>query len=200
MNQHNDSVAVCAIHGKPTKRAVCLECNATYMREYQRRARREAPDLAILQRAKDRAQRQGITFALSRDHIPVLISCPVLGIPLVIGEPRSRNSPSLDRIDPAKGYVAGNVRVVSDHANLIKSNLTFSELQDRAASGSKSLRCDYAMVAEYVDREALLAEVRAKTEVGGPAGHEWLKMAAFLENAFRIGSPTWGNEGVEDDS
>lgn len=200
MTHYKDSFAICAIHGKPTKREFCRACNAAYMRVYKRRVRRQAPDLAILERAKDRAQRLGIKFALTRSHIRVPIACPVLGIPLVIGKPRSRNSPSLDRIDPLKGYVAGNVRVISDHANRIKSNLTFPELQDRAAFGSKSFRSDYAMVAEYVDREALLAEVRAKAEVGGRAGQEWLKVAMFLENAFQSGPPAWGKEGVEDDS
>jgi hypothetical protein len=39
------------------------------------------------------------------------------------------NSPSLDRIVPEKGYVAGNIRVISQRANRIKSNATVEELR-----------------------------------------------------------------------
>lgn len=39
------------------------------------------------------------------------------------------NSPSLDRIDPTKGYVPGNVQVVSFLANRAKSNLSDAQLR-----------------------------------------------------------------------
>ena len=39
------------------------------------------------------------------------------------------NSPSLDRIRPQLGYVAGNVRVISNRANHLKSNGTISEFE-----------------------------------------------------------------------
>lgn len=39
------------------------------------------------------------------------------------------NSPSLDRRDPSLGYVKGNVGVISDRANLLKSNMTLEELK-----------------------------------------------------------------------
>ena len=39
------------------------------------------------------------------------------------------NSPSFDRIDPTKGYVKGNVIIVSNKANVIKSNATVEELE-----------------------------------------------------------------------
>jgi hypothetical protein len=38
------------------------------------------------------------------------------------------DSPSLDRIDPSKGYVKGNVRVISARANLLKNDATVGEL------------------------------------------------------------------------
>lgn len=37
-------------------------------------------------------------------------------------------SPSLDRIDSSKGYVKGNVRVISARANMLKNNATVEEL------------------------------------------------------------------------
>ena len=53
--------------------------------------------------------------------------CPVLGIQLgwdVKGNGGQDNSPSLDRIDSTKGYVKGNVMIMSTLANKMKSNST----------------------------------------------------------------------------
>ena len=38
------------------------------------------------------------------------------------------NSPSLDRIDPGKGYVKGNVQVISMQANRMKNDGSIEEL------------------------------------------------------------------------
>lgn len=56
---------------------------------------------------------------LSDIQIPEL--CPVFKTPMV--------SPSLDRIDSSKGYVKGNVRVISKRANQLKSNATVEEME-----------------------------------------------------------------------
>ena len=41
----------------------------------------------------------------------------------------SKNTPSLDRIKPDKGYVKGNVVFISDFANTIKNTATSVEIQ-----------------------------------------------------------------------
>ena len=57
--------------------------------------------------------------------------CPILGIPLKINKPRTPrdNSYSLDRIDNSKGYVPGNIQIISVKANNMKSNATLEELE-----------------------------------------------------------------------
>jgi hypothetical protein len=56
--------------------------------------------------------------------------CPVLGIPLVVGDGSAKdNSPSIDRINPAGGYTKDNIRVISHRANTIKSNATIEEME-----------------------------------------------------------------------
>ena len=59
--------------------------------------------------------------------------CPVLGIPVNrggVGKKGGRpDSPSMDRIDPTKGYIKGNVRVISNRANTLKCNATVAELE-----------------------------------------------------------------------
>lgn len=54
--------------------------------------------------------------------------CPILGIKLDYFAPeRQENSISFDRLDPAKGYIKGNVIVVSWRASRIKSDGTAEE-------------------------------------------------------------------------
>lgn len=49
--------------------------------------------------------------------------CPILGIELdYFADGREEHSPSFDRVDPSKGYVNGNVVVVSWRANRIKND------------------------------------------------------------------------------
>lgn len=56
--------------------------------------------------------------------------CPVLGIELDwFLEKRAENSPSIDRLDSTKGYIKGNVAVMSWRANRIKNDGTLQEHQ-----------------------------------------------------------------------
>lgn len=80
--------------------------------------------IRLVAQAKYRAKKKGIPFNLTADDISLPTHCPVLGIPILVSSTRGNcpNSPSLDRIIPAKGYTKGNVIVVSMRANMIKSN------------------------------------------------------------------------------
>lgn len=80
----------------------------------------------LVHAARSRAKRKALAFSLSVEDIHWPDRCPALGITLDYG-PKGRrggelNSPSLDRVDPDKGYVPENVRVVSRLANTIKSS------------------------------------------------------------------------------
>ena len=64
------------------------------------------------------------------DDVVIPDVCPCLGTPIVPGEEGGiENSPSVDRIDPSKGYVKDNVWVISYRANRIKNDSTFEELE-----------------------------------------------------------------------
>lgn len=57
--------------------------------------------------------------------------CPALKIPLDYSDgkgKRTDNSPSIDKIIPEKGYVCGNIVVVSWRANRIKNDAKIEEL------------------------------------------------------------------------
>lgn len=177
----------CPLHGAPSQRSSCRSCNAAYMRSYLKRRRREHPALVMWQRARQRSQRLKVPFALPRDGLIIPSVCPVLGVPLEVGERRSECSPSLDRIDPARGYVPGNVRVLSDRANRLKGNRLLPQIAALAEIGSVGRRQDYRAIAAYLEREALLREVWAKAAAGGSNAHEWDKVARFLDAAFSRG-------------
>lgn len=91
-------------------------------------------DLArsMYQNAKGRAKRNGIPFEIVLEDVVVPTHCPVLGLELVWRKGDGRmndSSPSLDRMVPDRGYVPGNVSVISWKANRLKSNATTAELQ-----------------------------------------------------------------------
>lgn len=98
-------------------------CN-NHRREYRRRE----PEKHMVVRAKQRAQKLGIEFDLVNSDVTIPEYCPILGIKLEIGTSDRKAAPSLDRIDNTKGYIRGNVRVISNGANTIKSNLTCNQI------------------------------------------------------------------------
>lgn len=95
------------------------------------RGRERAPrplESSLLHRAKHRAKRGGVPFAISLSDIVVPARCPVLGMKLHLGARKAgASSPSLDRIVPSRGYVPGNVAVISWRANLLKTDGTAEE-------------------------------------------------------------------------
>jgi hypothetical protein len=54
--------------------------------------------------------------------------CPLLGTLLDTYSESVDVHPSIDRINPALGYVPGNVWIISHRANRIKSDASFEEL------------------------------------------------------------------------
>jgi hypothetical protein len=88
-----------------------------------------AKRLKLLHAAKYRSAKTSQPFDLTVDDIVIPEVCPVLGIPLVSGGGGfSPDSPSVDKIDPKKGYVKGNICVISWRANKLKSDATLEEL------------------------------------------------------------------------
>lgn len=90
----------------------------------------------MFQNARVRARRAEVPFTITVDDIAIPTHCPILGIPLfqTVGRKGGGdNSPTLDKIEPSKGYVPGNVIVISGRANRLKSDATIKELRDIAS-------------------------------------------------------------------
>jgi hypothetical protein len=93
---------------------------------------RENVDRVLLSSARKSAKLRKLKFNLELGDILVPTICPILKIRLKshigTGIGRQDNTPSLDRIDSSKGYVKGNVRVISWLANRMKTNATEQQL------------------------------------------------------------------------
>ena len=100
--------------------------------EYMKAWRTRNPAKWLLSSSKSSAKLKGLPFDLEESDIVVPTHCPILGIELKLGTAGTGAcrdaAPSLDRIIPEKGYVKGNVVVVSFRANRIKSNATADEI------------------------------------------------------------------------
>lgn len=80
--------------------------------------------------AKARAKQRGEEFSINIEDIIVPERCPILNIPLKYNRGIKRDdSYSLDRIDSNKGYIKGNIWVISLRANRIKNDSTPQELR-----------------------------------------------------------------------
>lgn len=105
-------------------------------RERQRQAHRtwriSNPLKWMLARAREGAKRRGLEFYIEESHFENLPThCPVLGIELkYIGAAQGDPAiASLDRKDNSKGYIPGNVFIVSSRANTLKGSATIVELE-----------------------------------------------------------------------
>lgn len=95
-----------------------------------RRSKKMSPEKVLWWNARNRSKRLGVEFSISVEDISVPEQCPVLGIPLVVATGHAKDgSPSIDRIDPSKGYVTGNVAIISHKANTIKNNASLGDLK-----------------------------------------------------------------------
>lgn len=105
--------------------------NPQYFLDNARSNRRANPKQTLFNRAKRRAAKKGFVFTITVDDIPDIPEvCPVLGFKLEFGSREDRSSsPSLDRIDNTKGYVPGNLQVISYRANQLKSDGTIEEFK-----------------------------------------------------------------------
>lgn len=86
----------------------------------------------IWSNASKRAKKKGFEFNITIDDIPEIPKyCIVLGIEIKENTTHAPldSSPSLDRIDSTKGYIKGNIRIISNRANRIKSDSTVEELE-----------------------------------------------------------------------
>lgn len=131
------------IHAEKAKRLarVHRKKNGAKMRALDKQKHRKDPRAKMLKAARRRAKDRGLKFGLNIENISVPKFCPLLGIRIAVGNgSHCAGSPTLDRKNPKKGYVRGNVWVISHRANSIKRDATVQELRTLATNLGRILK------------------------------------------------------------
>jgi len=104
------------------RQAVCRRCNISKYINIDLKTK-------LLYAARQRANGTGVPFALSTENILIPDRCPILGIQIwedkgggSRGGSLNDNAPSIDKVDPKKGYTPSNICVISKRANRVKNN------------------------------------------------------------------------------
>ena len=117
------------------KQAWCQLCSNKRVNDYKK----ENPLKTMMQNA---LYRRDHDFEIDEEYMQSfdIDVCPILGIPMQWGigahfgqgrngaSNQSNNSKSLDRIDSTKGYLKGNVHIISWRANNLKKDATLEEM------------------------------------------------------------------------
>jgi hypothetical protein len=118
-----------AVHREWLKRHPTAEAG------YLRKKRVERPGAYLIKLCRQRAKKYQEPFTLKESDLVIPERCPLLGIPLKLNfQKQGVDSPSVDRIDPSRGYEPDNVWVISHRANTIKNDATLAELELIAAN------------------------------------------------------------------
>lgn len=86
----------------------------------------------MIRNSKFMSKRRGIDFNLKYTDFELPEYCPILNTKLSFNKESCGNDPShasLDRIDNTKGYIPGNVIVMSRLANAMKNSANFEQLE-----------------------------------------------------------------------
>ena len=90
------------------------------------------PRAVLPTRARSNAKDKNLECTISKEDfiLPLPTHCPILGIPIQFNkDERKENSISIDRVDNSKGYVPGNIAIISSKANSNKGNLSIEDIK-----------------------------------------------------------------------
>ncbi len=115
------------------------EANRDIIKEKGKEHYRRRLKNRLVNSARARSRSHGYEFDITEADFIIPAFCPLLGIPMVVNKKGStkENSFSLDRIDSSKGYIKGNVWVISMLANSMKSSASFDQFQTMAENWKK---------------------------------------------------------------
>lgn len=140
----------------------CKKCHAALSATYRSRNRpyynnrnrdylTKHPKRRLYKSACTSARRKGLEKNITLNDISVPNVCPYLGVELVLEREwnvKTRYGPSIDRIDSSKGYVKGNVQIISLQANKMKSDSTPEEIVQFAIGVLKKHAPQYLVESE----------------------------------------------------
>lgn len=169
------------------RNGACVECHKTVNNLLSKKSREQliegAPEYLwakeTIKNAKKRAKAENLPFDMSIEStIPLLRTadyCPLLGYKLIYRNPgyRANNSMSLDKMVPSQGYQTGNMRIISNRANIIKQDTSPEELLVVATRNAMGFG---------MPRENILSLIQQVMDSPDPPNHTWAK---FISNGKR---------------
>jgi len=102
--------------------------NSLRVCKYFKQRKHIDPVSHILFRCRNSASVRKIEFNLEKSDIIIPEYCPLLGLKLQY-DADYWNTPSIDRIDSSKGYVKGNIWIISRKANTMKQDVSIDKLK-----------------------------------------------------------------------
>jgi len=128
------------VHNVKSNISGCIECvrkigakvaKDAYIPKERKKETYNTIENILLMSAQDRANKKKLEFSIKHEDVFIPKYCPILGIKIdkfledTSQSHESRtSSPSLDRVDSSKGYIKGNVAVISYRANILKGQGT----------------------------------------------------------------------------
>lgn len=107
-------------------------CKVCKKEDYLRRKDKNPIHIYFIAKRSE-CKQKGFQFDLTEQYLQDIWTeyCPVFGTPMKLGTGGRGDgyNSHLDRIDPSKGYVKGNVAWISGRANRIKYNATANDLR-----------------------------------------------------------------------
>ncbi|AIW02546.1 endonuclease [Streptomyces phage Jay2Jay] len=118
----------------------CKECRKpTSKQNYSK----QSWEYKMWYRARARSRENGREFTIQLEDIVIPSECPILKRPFVFVA-NSPWVPSLDRIDPSRGYTPDNIMVISSRANTLKNNASKEEA--RLLADWMEANCNWTIV------------------------------------------------------
>lgn len=110
------------------------QANRKRILRYQFELRNRNPLKFMLDQARRRAQKHNWKFSVTADDLGIIPThCPIFNVKLTYKRDGSGKIPAnlatIDRINSKKGYVKGNVQIISWRANDLKKNITMKEMK-----------------------------------------------------------------------
>jgi hypothetical protein len=119
----------------PTYRRPSRLCSWRENGDYNTRRRRDDPQYHLWLKSKHNASVCGREHTIAAEDIPLPERCKYLGTVLCYKVSKDRDETvsandiaSVDRIDSSRGYVPGNIQVISALANRMKQDATIPQL------------------------------------------------------------------------
>lgn len=112
-------------------KARILAQNNLYAKKRYLELLKTRPKYALVKNLRSGAKKRGLEFNITEEDLVLPDTCPIFGTKLNFGKDRtSYTKASVDRVDNTKGYVKGNVRIISWIANTRKGSMSIEHVEN----------------------------------------------------------------------